>query len=480
MVTEQEFKGAEHIEKKTIGSFICTLRKAKGMTQQNLADLLNVSNKSVSRWERDETAPDLTLIPVIAEIFEVTADELLKGERSPQSSKITTEQNQPSSKSEKQVSRILNGYLTKFRSLSYISYALTVLGFISTVVCAFGFELPFFGYWLGMGFYVFSVAIQLTFSTRAISTVYGNEFNGERLYHYRKNIINYTTFNIYINIAAAVFCLPNIVFLGGCFDYARVSTMLVNWASAPLLSPGTPDGWFYSLPVCAAIYASIITVLSVLTSIFIESKEELKYMERDNTGKRKHNTNIKIICGCMVLCAVILTWFGQSAFNKNDYSLFMKGVVFTEFVQLKEYMETVNLYPKESIGIARTQQEHDQTLKKLEEAGNQLYDNEIYSGTYFTVTGQDRYIITENQYNDYTNNTAFKEAGFYFLWRNKEVARIQLGNLQDDYYMPVTAYTYKELAQAERLYHVINAGFILLYIIEIAAGCIYYSRKRSK
>lgn len=69
------------MEKKTIGGFISTLRKANGMTQKELAERLNVSDKTISRWERDDGAPDLALIPVIAEIFNVTCDELLRGER---------------------------------------------------------------------------------------------------------------------------------------------------------------------------------------------------------------------------------------------------------------------------------------------------------------------------------------------------------------------------------------------------------------
>ena len=69
------------MEKKTIGGFISTLRKANGMTQKELAERLNVSDKTISRWERDDGAPDLALIPVIAEIFNVTYDELLRGER---------------------------------------------------------------------------------------------------------------------------------------------------------------------------------------------------------------------------------------------------------------------------------------------------------------------------------------------------------------------------------------------------------------
>ena len=54
------------MEKKTIGGFIAALRKANGMTQKDLAERLNVSDKTVSRWERDEGSPDLSVIPVIA------------------------------------------------------------------------------------------------------------------------------------------------------------------------------------------------------------------------------------------------------------------------------------------------------------------------------------------------------------------------------------------------------------------------------
>lgn len=69
------------MEHNTIGSFIASERKAKGMTQKQLAQMLNVSDKAISRWERDESQPDLTLIPVMADIFGVTADELLRGQQ---------------------------------------------------------------------------------------------------------------------------------------------------------------------------------------------------------------------------------------------------------------------------------------------------------------------------------------------------------------------------------------------------------------
>lgn len=67
------------MERKSIGAFMSSLRKAKGLTQKQLAQLLNVSDKAISRWERDEAQPDLSQIPVMAEIFGVTSDELLRG-----------------------------------------------------------------------------------------------------------------------------------------------------------------------------------------------------------------------------------------------------------------------------------------------------------------------------------------------------------------------------------------------------------------
>ena len=53
------------MEKKTIGQFIAALRKANGMTQKQLSEKLTVSDKAVSRWERDECAPDLLQIQIL-------------------------------------------------------------------------------------------------------------------------------------------------------------------------------------------------------------------------------------------------------------------------------------------------------------------------------------------------------------------------------------------------------------------------------
>ena len=66
---------------KSIGNFLAELRKEKGLTQKEIADFLNVSDKTVSHWECDKYSPDLSVIPILAEFFGVTCDEILRGER---------------------------------------------------------------------------------------------------------------------------------------------------------------------------------------------------------------------------------------------------------------------------------------------------------------------------------------------------------------------------------------------------------------
>ena len=60
-----------------IGETIKRLRKQKDMTQEQLADYLNISPQAVSRWEINSTLPDITLIPMLANLFDVTSDEIL-------------------------------------------------------------------------------------------------------------------------------------------------------------------------------------------------------------------------------------------------------------------------------------------------------------------------------------------------------------------------------------------------------------------
>lgn len=65
------------MEKLKIGEVIYTLRKEKGITQEQLADFVGVSSAAVSKWESGASYPDITLLPVLATFFNVSIDKLL-------------------------------------------------------------------------------------------------------------------------------------------------------------------------------------------------------------------------------------------------------------------------------------------------------------------------------------------------------------------------------------------------------------------
>ena len=63
----------------TIGKRIGLLRRQKGLTQEELASHMGVSPQAVSKWENDQTCPDISALPKLAQLFGVTVDELLSG-----------------------------------------------------------------------------------------------------------------------------------------------------------------------------------------------------------------------------------------------------------------------------------------------------------------------------------------------------------------------------------------------------------------
>ena len=66
------------MKKETFGNMVAVLRKEKGMTQLDLAEKMGVTDKAVSKWERDLSFPDISSIPKLAEILGVSVDELMQ------------------------------------------------------------------------------------------------------------------------------------------------------------------------------------------------------------------------------------------------------------------------------------------------------------------------------------------------------------------------------------------------------------------
>lgn len=64
-----------------IGKWIATLRKEKGLTQEQLGEKLGVTNKTISRWERGNYMPDVEMLSLLSKEFGVSINELIAGER---------------------------------------------------------------------------------------------------------------------------------------------------------------------------------------------------------------------------------------------------------------------------------------------------------------------------------------------------------------------------------------------------------------
>ena len=67
--------------KKTLGTMISELRKQHGMTQLELAEKMGVTDKAVSKWERDLSCPDINSLPNLAEVLGVSVEELMQSKK---------------------------------------------------------------------------------------------------------------------------------------------------------------------------------------------------------------------------------------------------------------------------------------------------------------------------------------------------------------------------------------------------------------
>lgn len=85
-----------------IGSFLKELRKEKGITQEQLAEALNVSNRTVSRWETGSNMPDISILVDIADYYDISIPEIINGER----------KSETMNKEERELAKTMSDYAT--------------------------------------------------------------------------------------------------------------------------------------------------------------------------------------------------------------------------------------------------------------------------------------------------------------------------------------------------------------------------------
>ena len=108
-----------------VGAFLKHLRKEKGITQEKLSEELGVSGRTISRWETGKNMPDISLLVEIAEFFDVSIHEIIKGERKSEDMK----------EEEKEVAETMSDYAKAEKEQLVKSIRnMSIIGFIALVV----------------------------------------------------------------------------------------------------------------------------------------------------------------------------------------------------------------------------------------------------------------------------------------------------------------------------------------------------------
>lgn len=334
------------MEKKTIGSFIAALRRANGLTQRQLADKLCVSDKAVSRWERDEALPDLSLIPELADIFGVSADEILRGERQNPESR-----NSPASsdKGEKLRKRLLAKKKRSFSILSTISIGISVLGVIVAMLYGFAFGSPTEGFFFSLAFFTVSVIFQ-------ISAIIGNlsDLDEEMLTQAERIARNEHTLKL-------------------AFSSFMTTFMLLLLCCMPLLINNF-DNWGLEVNVWAGIGLVCGFVgLSVgfLIYLLINTSLQKRGIIRTEPGKLTLN-RLRIRYLVIAILVLVVIFVGQILALILIDNMDMSRVTFNNWDDFKEYVERPILRSGAEYDANEMQYEHLSLEHIYDESGNVL------------------------------------------------------------------------------------------------------------
>ena len=124
-----------------IGKLLKELRKDKALTQEALAEMLGVSNRSVSRWENGTTMPDFSLLIELSKLYEISIDEILEGERNEATKKEDLIMEQETEKSLKKIAEYtrLEKMITILRGIRFAAWIMVACWCVIIGLHYFGF-----------------------------------------------------------------------------------------------------------------------------------------------------------------------------------------------------------------------------------------------------------------------------------------------------------------------------------------------------
>lgn len=423
------------MDKKTIGSFISILRKSKGLTQKDFGDLLGVSDKTVSRWERDECAPDITLIPVIADIFDVTADELLRGEKRNDFSPAPAI-NELSQKSEKSLLILLERAYAKFKTKNLISVCIATVGIFAAAICNYAFTRAYLGFILAALMIFVAVIFQIiTTINSKVNTSMSDDGDIPDVSVFTRKMLFMTFYVITLEFSMLISCIP-LLFSGDAYFGITFETWLLYGIA------GFAIGILFSL-VASIVFENILIKRKIITA--------------DERQLKKHKLKTKTLLICFI--TLVITAVIQFAVNAFGSEMFLSGKIYTpdEFVELAETPEAFEYFDS-MVG--------SEPITAIIDEGNQHTENQE----------------TYDYYSEIPEEQIFDKDGsllceFKMLNENIVQYELEYGDNNEPYFI---VYTNQDLRERNTIINNINSGFVLIYIFEMTVYVIIYLKKVKK
>lgn len=433
------------MEKKSIGRFIAALRKANGMTQKELAEQLNVSDKAVSRWERDESAPDLSLIPVIAEIFHVTSDEILRGERANYQENTTPK---GSERGKKQIAMLLEKAKSKFQTYCLISVGVAGVGLLGAMICNFGFYRANIGFFVGCIFYLAAIILIGIAFLNILPTIKMEEVDENDILACRNHIVKWFYGTIVVVVGLFLFTLPLVTQVYDTY-------MGLNF-----------DAWLVSgLPV------AVVAIVIGIVLWWMISGKKFSVTESQKTLVKLKLKYVKRIAIALVITTVVHMLV---VIVIEETHPFIEGTTFYKYEEFIEFMEKDVPYDEEDwiydelfadVEIESTDSLEDESEERYyDDEGNEI-SLEEYEKLHFTQEVRDK-----------DGNVVCT-----YIHRNESVSLVQFGHIsyEEGEDMPITVYTHQDMRQEELIIDdLINPIFMMVYIVEIATGIVLYFKAK--
>lgn len=129
------------MDPKLTGKIISEKRKEKGLNQIQLGELLNVSNRTISKWENGDGFPDITLLPDISNCLDISIDELLTGKKPESTCPAENDAQKADDK------KIINEFRLCYIGALFFGISAALLGGVTEVYCIWAFNILFYTHW---------------------------------------------------------------------------------------------------------------------------------------------------------------------------------------------------------------------------------------------------------------------------------------------------------------------------------------------